>query len=248
MNFQEVLQLAEHLEHNLPAAMPGEPAAGQPIHRLIDHTLLKPEATPEQVKLLCVEAVQYQFAAVCVNPIYTEMIVALLKGSSVAPCAVAGFPLGAVPTSHKVFETRQAVELGVRELDMVLPVGMLKSGNLEAVYQDIAAVVAAAHPAGVLIKVIFETCLLTTREKILACLLSKQAGADFVKTSTGFASGGATVEDIRLMRGVVGTEMGVKASGGVRSLADALAMISAGANRLGTSSGLKIMQEYLAKV
>ncbi|MFV9504804.1 MAG: deoxyribose-phosphate aldolase [Oscillochloridaceae bacterium umkhey_bin13] len=235
------------------AAVNGLPAGSQlprpqpdpttPLARLIDHTLLRPEATPAQIVTLCAEARRYGFASVCVNPSHVARCANLLADSGVAVCTVIGFPLGATSTSAKAFEAGEAVSAGARELDMVINVGMLKAGELRTVTDDIFAVVAIGHGAGAIVKVIIETALLNEREKILACLLAMRAGADFVKTSTGFLGGGATVADIQLMRRVVGPERGVKASGGIRSLADALALRAAGADRLGASAGVTIMQE-----
>jgi deoxyribose-phosphate aldolase len=213
------------------------------IAPLIDHTLLKPEATPPQVAQLCAEARQYGFAAVCVNPVYVPLCVEYLQGSSVKVGAAIGFPLGATTSEVKARETEQAVSDGAHEVDMVIHVGALKSGNLQHVREDIAAVVKAGHAGKAVVKVILETCLLTNAEKITACQLAQEAGADFVKTSTGFSTGGATVEDIALMRRTVGPNMGVKASGGVRTLGDLLKMVEAGATRIGTSAGVKIMLE-----
>lgn len=211
--------------------------------RLIDHTILKPEATPKQVIQICDEAKQYGFASVCVNPVNIALCAEHLRGSPVKACATLGFPLGATTSEVKAFEARQAIEHGAGEVDMVIHVGALKAGDHRYVADDIAAVVQAAHAGGALLKVIIETCLLTNEEKTTACRLAKQAGADFVKTSTGFSTGGATIEDIALMRKTVGPEMGVKASGGVRTLEDALKMVGAGATRIGTSAGVKLMQE-----
>jgi deoxyribose-phosphate aldolase len=212
------------------------------IAAMIDHTLLKPEATREQIAKLCAEARQYQFGAVCVNPVHIAFCADQLKGSKVKIATVIGFPLGATSTKSKVCESQQALQDGAQELDMVIQVGLLKSGLLDDVRADIRAVVETGHAGGAIVKVIIETILLTDDEKRTACVLAKEASADFVKTSTGFAGGGATPADVALMRAVVGPEMGVKASGGVRSYEDALAMISAGATRLGTSAGVKIMQ------
>ncbi|MEF2073992.1 deoxyribose-phosphate aldolase [Consotaella aegiceratis] len=206
---------------------------------LIDHTLLKPEATPDQVRTLCAEAIQHRFCSVCVNPIYVSLVAGQLKGTGVKTCSVVGFPLGATPAASKAAETRQAVADGAEEIDMVIAVGLLKAGDTDAVKVDIAAVKEACGPA--LLKVIIETCLLTNAEKETACRLAQQAGADFVKTSTGFSTGGATVADIALMRRVVGPAMGVKASGGVRTFEDAKAMIEAGATRIGASAGVAMV-------
>ena len=206
----------------------------------IDHTLLKPEASREQIRAVCNEAKQYHFASVCVNPCWIPLIAEELKGSGVSVCCVIGFPLGASLSSVKAFEAREAVAAGAQEIDMVVNIGAVKSGDWELVKEDIAAVNAAKGTAK--LKVIIETCLLTDEEKVRVCQIAKEVGADFVKTSTGFSTGGATVHDVELMRKTVGPEMGVKASGGVRTLADALAMIEAGASRLGASAGVKIIE------
>lgn len=211
------------------------------IAKYIDHTLLKPEATKVQIEKLCQEAKEYEFASVCVNPTWVSYAAELLKGSSVKVCTVIGFPLGATSTETKAFETKQAIEDGATEIDMVINIGRLKSGEDEFVKRDIEAVVNAAKGKA-LVKVIIETSLLTNDEKERACRLSVEAGADFVKTSTGFSTGGATVEDVKLMREVVGPNVGVKASGGVRSAEDAKQMIDAGATRIGASSGVAIVQ------
>lgn len=213
------------------------------IAHLIDHTLLKPEATPAQIERLCAEAREYNFASVCVNPIYVELAAKLLHGSSSVVCTVIGFPLGATTTETKVFETQHAIQLGAREVDMVIAIGMLKAGEHAYVREDIRRVVEAAHATGAICKVIIETALLTDEEKVAASKLVAEAGADFVKTSTGFSTAGATVADVRLMREAVGPTFGLKAAGGVRSLADAHAMIEAGATRLGTSSGVALVRE-----
>lgn len=211
------------------------------IARMIDHTLLKPDATEEQITQLCREAATYCFASVCVNPIWVELCAKLLRRSGVKVCTVIGFPLGATTTSAKAYETRDTIGKGAGEVDMVINVGLIKSRQYSRVREDIRAVVRATRP-NLLVKVILETCLLTDEEKVRACELSVEAGADFVKTSTGFSTGGATVEDIALMRRTVGPEIGIKASGGVRSFEDAEAMVKAGATRLGASAGLKIIQ------
>ncbi len=208
---------------------------------VIDHTLLKPEATPEQVRKICQEARENGFAAVCVNPYYIPLVAEELKGSPVKVCSVVGFPLGANPTDIKIQETKYVVARGAREVDMVINIGLLKAGNVQAVKQDIAAVVGVAK--GAIVKVILETCYLTREEKVTACNAAKEAGAHFVKTSTGFGSGGATVDDVKLMRSVVGPSMKIKASGGIRSLETALAMLDAGADRLGASAGIAILKE-----
>ena len=213
------------------------------IAQLIDHTLLRPEATSSDAKQLCEEALRYGFASVFVHPANLALAVSRVAGTAVKVGAPIGFPFGANLTTSKRAEAEDAIRLGAQELDMVLSVGALKSGERGLVESDIRGVVEIAHASGVLLKVIIETGLLTIEEKILACELSLAANADFVKTCTGFNGGAATVEDIALMRGVVGTRAGVKASGGVRTLAAVNAMVAAGANRIGTSSGVKIMQE-----
>jgi deoxyribose-phosphate aldolase len=213
------------------------------VARLVDHTLLKPEATPAQVAQLCDEARRYGFASVCINPVYVRLATEKLEGSGVAVCTVVGFPLGATTTSIKVKEARQAMADGATEIDMVIHIGALKAGDYDAVQEDIAAVAAACHAGGALLKVIIEAVLLSDEEKVIACRLAQAAGADFVKTSTGFAGGGATVEDVRLMRQTVGPQMGIKAAGGVRSYADAMAMVEAGATRIGASAGVEIVEQ-----
>lgn len=211
------------------------------IAKMIDHTILKAEATESEIIKLCKEAIHYNFASVCVNPSMVPVAAKELKGTHVKVCTVIGFPLGATTTEVKAFETKDVIEKGATEVDMVINVGKLKERNLEYVKNDIKAVVEAAKGKA-LTKVIIETCLLTEEEKIIACKLSKEVGADFVKTSTGFSTGGATVEDIKLMRETVGPEMGVKASGGVRSKKDALAMIENGATRIGASASIAICE------
>lgn len=208
----------------------------------IDHTLLKPDATAEQIVKLCDEAKQYHFASVCVNPSRIALAAAELDGTDVTPCCVVGFPLGAIPSQSKAAETAVAVGNGAREIDMVINIGAAKDGDWALVESDIAAVKAACGDQAKL-KVIIETCLLTDDEKVQACLAAKRANADFVKTSTGFSKAGATVEDVALMRRTVGPEMGVKAAGGVHNRAEALAMIEAGATRIGASSGIAIVSE-----
>ena len=210
-----------------------------PINQYIDHTLLKPESTQEQIDHLLSEAVEYQFASVCVNPTWVAHCAKTLAGTGVKVCTVVGFPLGANTSSVKAFETKDAIANGADEIDMVINVGQLKSGQYEVVKADIRAVVEASQDK--LVKVIIETCLLTNDEKVKACQLAVSAGADFVKTSTGFSAAGATVEDIVLMRETVGPNIGVKAAGGARSYADAEAFIEAGATRIGTSSGVAIV-------
>ena len=209
------------------------------IASMIDHTLLKPEATPAQVEKLCAEAAEYHFASVCVNPVYIPLAAKLLQGTGVKVCCVVGFPLGAITPEQKAAEAASCAAMGAEELDMVIHVGAAKAGDWALVQRDIEGVVKAA--AGRTVKVILETCLLTDEEKRKACLAAKAAGAHFVKTSTGFSTGGATAADIALMRKTVGPEMGVKASGGIRDYAAALAMIEAGANRIGASAGIAIV-------
>ena len=207
----------------------------------IDHTLLKPESTRADIARVCEEAKHYNTASVCVNPCWIGFVAEQLKGTDIKPCCVIGFPLGATLPEVKAYETAAAIRDGAKEVDMVINVGALRGAEFETVYEDIKAVVDAAAGKA-LVKVIIETCLLTDEEKVIACKLAKQAGADYVKTSTGFSTGGAKVEDIRLMRQTVGPEMGVKASGGVRTKADAEAMIAAGATRIGASSSKKIIE------
>ena len=209
---------------------------------LIDHTLLKPDATLDEIRNLCIDARKYVFASVCVNPYWVPLVSAALVGTEVKTCAVVGFPLGASASAIKAAETSLAVEKGAREIDMVLNVGELKMGNHKLVTGDIRGVVEAANTAGAIVKVILETALLDDEQKRTACLLSQQAGAAFVKTSTGFGSGGATVADVQLMRQAVGEQMGVKASGGIRTLADVKKMLAAGASRIGASGGVKIIE------
>lgn len=209
------------------------------IAAMIDHTLLKPEATPAQIEKLCAEAAEYHFASVCVNPVYIPLAARLLKGTGVKACCVVGFPLGAIAPEQKAAEAASCAAMGAEELDMVIHVGAAKAGDWALVQRDIEGVVKAA--AGHTVKVIIETCLLTDEEKVKACEAAKAAGAHFVKTSTGFSTGGATTHDIALMRKTVGPEMGVKASGGIRDYETAMAMIEAGANRIGASAGIAIV-------
>ncbi|WP_418742893.1 deoxyribose-phosphate aldolase [Enorma massiliensis] len=209
----------------------------------MDHTLLKPEATAADIDRVVAEARQFGTASVCVNPYWVARVAAGLAGSGVKTCTVIGFPLGATSTASKVAETRDATAHGAQEIDMVINIGELKAGNDDAVRSDISAVASAAHEAGALLKVIIETCLLSNEEKRRACELSVAGGADFVKTSTGFSTGGATTADITLMRETVGPELGVKASGGIRTLEAAIAMIEAGATRLGVSAAVSILEE-----
>jgi len=218
----------------------GAPAG---VASMIDHTLLKPDATRAGIEELCREAAQFKFATVCVNPTWVALASRLLSGTGVKVCSVVGFPLGATTPDVKGYETRRAIFDGAREIDMVINVGALKSGDLRVVECDIEAVTGPCRDAGALSKVIIEAALLTDDEKITACTLAKAAGADYVKTSTGFASGGATAADVALMRRVVGAEMGVKAAGGVRDFEGMKAMIAAGATRVGASAGVKIVQQ-----
>jgi deoxyribose-phosphate aldolase len=217
------------------------------VASMIDHTLLKPDATRKDIEALCREAAEYTFASVCVNPTWVAFCASLLQGSGVKVCSVVGFPLGATTPDTKHYETRRAIFDGAREIDMVINVGALKSGDLRVVERDIEAVTFPCREAGALSKVIIEAALLTDDEKITACTLAKAAGADYVKTSTGFGPGGATAADVALMRRVVGEEMGVKAAGGVRDLESLKAMVAAGATRVGASAGVRIVQESQGK-
>ncbi len=238
------------------AGAPGSPLAGAeavgkpPRARLgagiatfIDHTLLKPGSTPDQIERLCTEARDYQFAAVCVNAVHVPQAVKALAGSPVKTDVTVGFPLGATTREVKALEAKQAVQAGAAEVDMVIDLGSLKAGDYFRVAQDLLAVIRPVHAAGAVVKVIIEAALLSEAEKVAACLLSVEAGADFVKTSTGFGPGGATAEDVALLRRMVGPSLGVKAAGGIRTLADAEAMLAAGATRLGTGAGITIVQE-----
>ncbi len=210
------------------------------VAKLIDHTLLKAVATPEQIAKLCKEAAEYHFASVCVNPCHVAQCARLLAGTGVAVCTVIGFPLGANTPQTKAFETRDAIANGATEVDMVINVGALKAGDNDAVCDDIRAVVEAAH--GVLVKVIIEACYLTDEEKVMACEAATRAGANFVKTSTGFGTGGATAHDVALMKRSIGPGMRIKAAGGIRTLEDTVAMVEAGATRIGASSGVQIVE------
>jgi deoxyribose-phosphate aldolase len=218
----------------------GAPAG---VSSMIDHTLLKPDATRQDIEALCREAAQFKFATVCVNPTWVALCAKLLSGSGVGVCSVVGFPLGATTADVKGYETQRAIFDGAREIDMVINVGALKSGDLGVVERDIESVTGPCRSCGALSKVIIEAALLTDDEKVTACTLAKAAGADYVKTSTGFGPGGATAADVALMRRVVGAEMGVKAAGGVRDLEGVKAMIAAGATRVGASAGVKIVQQ-----
>ena len=218
------------------------PTDGRLAH-MIDHTLLKPDATQDQIAQLCYEARKYSFASVCVNPANVRLCAQLLKDSDIPVCVVVGFPLGATSTEVKVFEAQQAIRDGATEVDMVINVGALKSKDYELVERDVASIARACHAGNAILKVIIEAALLTDEEKVVACQLAKVAGADFVKTSTGFGPGGATLEDVALMRRVVGPTMGVKAAGGIHTYEEAQQMIAAGASRIGASASVRIIQE-----
>ncbi len=241
----QIIEQAKAFEKQLPEKKNFPIPGKDEVAGWIDHTLLKPQATTDQVSELCREAREYQFASVCLNPVYVPQAVKELEGSGVAVGTVIGFPLGANQTHTKIAEAIQAIEDGAVELDMVIPIGLLKTGKYESVYNDIRAVAEACHEKDALLKVIIENCYLERFEKIMACLLVKEADADYVKTSTGFGSSGATVEDVVLIRSVVGSpdEMGVKAAGGIRTWADTQNMIAAGATRIGASSGVKIVTQ-----
>jgi deoxyribose-phosphate aldolase len=210
---------------------------------LIDHTLLKPEASRDEIRKLCQEAAHFGFASVCVNPWNVPLAAEMLKGTKVKVCTVVGFPLGATLPRVKIYEAQEAIQLGAQEIDMVINIGALKSGQGDVLESDIRGVVEASHLGGAICKVILETALLTDEEKIRGSAAAKRAGADFVKTSTGFSTAGATAEDVALMRAVVGSEMGVKAAGGVRSFDDLIKMVRAGATRIGASASVKIMEQ-----
>jgi deoxyribose-phosphate aldolase len=214
------------------------------IARLIDHTLLKPDATQNEIRKLCDESLQYHFASVCVNPWNVVQAVEILRGSTVKVCTVVGFPLGATLPAVKVFEAQKSIERGAQEIDMVINIGALKSGLPHMVESEIREVVTASHQGGAICKVIIETCLLTRDEKIQAALAAKNAGADFVKTSTGFSTAGATAEDVLLIRETIGSLTGIKAAGGVRTLEDLQKMVAAGATRIGASAGVKIIEQF----
>ena len=213
------------------------------VARLIDHTILKPEATRDEVSKVCAEALEFEFASVCVNAFWTKMVAEELRSSLVKVCTVAGFPLGATLTAAKVAETMASLRDGAEEIDMVMNIGALRGGERDVVKRDIEGVVLASHGHGAIVKVIIETALLDETQKALACRLARDAGADFVKTSTGFSKSGATAADVALMRRTVGSSMGVKASGGIRTYADLKAMVAAGASRIGASASVHIMQE-----
>ncbi len=242
--FKAAMEKAEAYAAQLPPAPEPFPVPqGAEIAAWIDHTLLKPTTTDEQIMALCKEAMEYRFASVCVNPAYVPLAQGILTDKDIRVCAVISFPLGAHLPNQKAAEARSVLAAGAREIDMVMNIGAMKSGAPYLVYVDIKAVAGVVKEYDALLKVIIENAYLTREEKITACLLSQAAGADFVKTSTGFAPTGATVEDVALMRRVVGPEMGVKAAGGIRSLAEAEAMIRAGATRIGASAGVAIVEE-----
>jgi deoxyribose-phosphate aldolase len=221
----------------------GNVEIGTDVAKLIDHTLLKPDATQDQIAQLCYEARKFGFAAVCVNPTHVKLCSQLLQGTQVQVCTVVGFPLGATPPEVKAYEAQQAIDDGATEVDMVINIGALKSKDYALVERDIAMVARACHAGGAILKVIIEAALLTDEDKVIASQLSKAAGADYVKTSTGFGPGGATAKDVALMRRAVGPGLGVKAAGGIKNLADAKEMVAAGATRIGASAGIKIVQE-----
>ncbi len=242
IGLNEIIARADEYLHELPATPPPlDMPSGVALAGWIDHTLLKPDATIEQVTKLCAEARQYNFATVCVNPAYIPVSSELLGGSGVGVCSVVAFPLGATFPEIKAAETLRAIQAGATEIDTVINIGALKSGDFSLALCDVQAVVDAAGKA--LVKVILEMCFLTQREKIIGCLLCKEAGAVFVKTSTGFGPGGATFYEVALMRSLFGAGMGVKAAGGIRTLENARQLISAGANRLGASAGISILKE-----
>jgi deoxyribose-phosphate aldolase len=244
MELSHLIALAREYQTQLPPApAPLQAPQGKAIAGWIDHTLLKPDATSDQIRALCQEARQHHFATVCINPAYVPLACGLLRNAKENVCTVVGFPLGATLAEYKVYEALASINHGASEIDMVINIGALKSEAYGMVLNEVQSVTSTGHNQGAIVKVILETCLLTRYEKIVACLIAKAAGADFVKTSTGFGTLGATLEDVELMRRVVGSDMGVKAAGGIRSYADAMAMIKAGANRLGASAGVKIVQE-----
>lgn len=228
------------------ALPPVDSLTARDMAQFIDHTLLKPEATRDEIRKLCAEAAEHRFASVCVNPVWVKDAARFLCGSGVEVCSVVGFPLGATATDVKVYEARRCIFDGATEIDMVMQIGHLKSGDYDQVEEDIYQLAEACHQEGVLLKVIIETALLSDEEKVKASLLCRSAGADYVKTSTGFSKSGATVKDVALMRRVVGPEMGVKAAGGVRDFQGAQQMLAAGATRIGASVGVKIVQNQTA--
>jgi deoxyribose-phosphate aldolase len=241
---QLVAQIGEEMRARTGRSATLPPGEGNivAIARLIDHTLLRPEATREDIIQVCQEALKYGFATVCINPYWVPLVGAQLSRSTVKTCTVIGFPLGATSTEAKVMETEAALRVGAQEIDMVQNIGALRSGDYDAVKADIAAVVQASHRAGAVTKVILETALLDDNQKIMACVLAKMAKADFVKTSTGFGPSGANVHDVELMRTAVGPDMGVKASGGIRTLEDLKKMVASGATRIGASASVKIVE------
>ena len=245
MDINEIIkQVTQEVCASIGTPAAAAPAAGgmspASLAKYIDHTLLKPQATTDDIRRICDEAKKYQFASVCVNPSQVKLVAELLQGSGVTPCCVIAFPFGATPPESKANETFDAINNGAREVDMVINIGAVKSGDWMLVKRDIEAVVGAAKGRA-LVKVIIEACLLTDEEKVKACTVSKLAGADYVKTSTGYSTGGATVEDIRLMRQTVGPDMGVKASGGIKTYQDCVDMINAGASRVGASASVEIV-------
>jgi deoxyribose-phosphate aldolase len=246
MNIQQILALADEYEQHLPNIAPTSYKMDASFAKFIDHTILKPEATPAMIEELCKDAAKYNFASVCINPVFIPQAVELLADSDVDVCTVVGFPLGADSGTVKAMEAADAIKHGAVEVDMVLAVGMLKGGAYQLVMDDIKAVAEACHQGNAILKVIQENCLLTDREKMIASMISKAAGADYVKTSTGFNKGGATAHDIRLMRAAVGPDLGVKAAGGVRDLESAIAMLENGATRIGASAGVNIMEAIAA--
>ena len=239
----EVRRLVDAGAERISLGLAPKEQVAQDIARLIDHTLLRANATEGEIRQLCEEARQYHFASVCINPHWVPLCAELLRGTDVKVCTVIGFPLGATTTGTKVYETIEACRNGATEVDMVLNIGALKSGNLDAAEEDIRAVAEAAHGNGALLKVIIETSLLTDEEKVEASTIARLAGADFVKTSTGFSTGGATLNDVALMRQVVDSGLGVKASGGVKSFKEVVEMVEAGATRIGASAGIKIVEQ-----
>jgi deoxyribose-phosphate aldolase len=248
MNFTELeAQIIQYCAELPPFQEPADRSGNQSLSACIDHTLLKPEATPMQIKQLCEEAIRHHFASVCINPIFVQLAADRLAGTSVKVCTVIGFPLGATPTRIKVAEARASLEMGAKEIDMVIPIGLLRDHQYETVFEDILSVAESSHSRGAITKVILEMAYLEKSEKIAGCLISQAAGAEFVKTSTGFGPSGANAADVELMRRVVGPSLGVKAAGGVRTLADARTMLAAGATRLGSSAGVKIMLELEAE-
>ncbi len=243
--YDKIQDIQDRLDSLSTASVSTAEITAERLAGMLDHTLLKPEARASQIIALCQEAIDYGFASVCVNPVWVSLCAEHLDDHPIDVCTVVGFPLGTHTTAIKVTETEQALRDGAREIDMVLTIGQLKSGYCDQVFQDIQAVVKTAAPHAV--KVILETCLLTDAEKAAACVISREAGAAFVKTSTGFSKAGATIRDVRLMRAIVGSQMGVKAAGGIRDKQTALEMIKAGASRLGSSSGVHIIQTFKDK-